>query len=61
MILFKYTPPSSIDVLQEELIRFTQPLAFNDPFDSHPYVSDRGKAQETWERLSPDEKKDLGA
>jgi len=40
MTLFKYTnPKNGLMILQERKLRFTQPLSFNDPFDSAPIVS----------------------
>src|SRR5262245_60498248 len=36
MIVYKYVPPVRIDVLRDCLIRFTQPAALNDPFESNP-------------------------
>ena len=38
MELFKYLPPDRIDVLKSLRIRFTQPIAFNDPFESRPHI-----------------------
>lgn len=38
MILFKYLGPDRVDVLEQGLIRFTQPKNFNDPFESLPFV-----------------------
>ena len=37
MTLYKYIPPERIDILQNSYIRFTQPSAFNDPFEAFPY------------------------
>lgn len=37
MSLYKYTTFARIDVLQNGLIRFTQPAAFNDPFELFPF------------------------
>jgi hypothetical protein len=39
MILYKYVLPERVDVLQKSLIRYTQPMLFNDPFESRPYFS----------------------
>ena len=39
MILYKYCSFDRIDVLDRCLIRYTQPAAFNDPFEVRPYVS----------------------
>jgi len=39
MILYKYLPPERIAVLQRNLIRYTPPGAFNDPFESSPHLS----------------------
>lgn len=36
MILYKYLRPDRLEVLASNEIRFTQPSAFNDPFDSQP-------------------------
>ena len=36
MIFYKYVPPERIDILQNRLIRFTQPNALNDPFEARP-------------------------
>ena len=36
MVLYKYVPPERIDILQNRLIRFTQPKVLNDPFEGRP-------------------------
>jgi hypothetical protein len=36
MIVYKYLHPDRIDVLRNGLIRFTQPAALNDPFETRP-------------------------
>lgn len=36
-ILYKYACPARVDVLRERRIRFTNPTAFNDPFECRPY------------------------
>ena len=36
MIFYKYLPPERINILQNRLIRFTQPNALNDPFEARP-------------------------
>jgi len=38
MILYKYLPPVRVDVLEQKMIRFTQPGDFNDPFEFRPYI-----------------------
>jgi hypothetical protein len=38
VILYKYLQPTCIDVLEQKLIRFTQPGDFNDPFEFRPYI-----------------------
>ena len=38
MILYKYLTPARLDVLERRRIRFTQPAAFNDPFEFKPYI-----------------------
>ncbi|MBI3418248.1 MAG: DUF2971 domain-containing protein [Verrucomicrobia bacterium] len=39
MILYKYLPPSRLDVLKRRLIRFTQPGDFNDSFEFRPQIA----------------------
>lgn len=39
MMLYKYLTADRIDVLQNCLIRYTQPGAFNDPFEVKPHIS----------------------
>jgi len=39
MILYKYLPPSRLDVLERRRIRFTQPGDFNDPFEFRPQIA----------------------
>jgi len=46
VILYKYLPPQRIDVLQRLLIRYTQPGALNDPFDSNPVIDPSLKPSE---------------
>ena len=50
MILHKYLPPSRVDVLERCAIRYTQPAAFNDPFDAKPYLGDIDPRDERFER-----------
>ena len=38
MPLYKYVTAERIDVLQNALIRFSQPSALNDPWDMRPHV-----------------------
>jgi len=35
-VLYKYFPPERVDVIQNGRLRFTQPVVFNDPFESSP-------------------------
>ena len=37
MVLYKYVSSERIDILQNRLIRFTQPNALNDPFEAKPH------------------------
>ncbi len=37
MIFYKYVSAERIDILQNRLIRFTQPNAMNDPFEAKPH------------------------
>ena len=39
MILYKYLHPDRIDVLKNRTIRFSPPIAFNDPFEFKPVIS----------------------
>jgi hypothetical protein len=39
MILYKYLPPIRVDVLERNLVRYTPPGAFNDPFETSPHIS----------------------
>ena len=38
VIFYKYLPPERIDILQNRLIRFTQPNALNDPFEADQFA-----------------------
>jgi hypothetical protein len=38
MILYKYLQAVRVDVLEQKMIRFTQPGDFNDPFEFRPYI-----------------------
>ena len=40
MIAYKYCEPNRIDVLENGMIRFTQPADFNDPFEASPSFSE---------------------
>ena len=53
MIVYKYLHPDRIDVLQNTLIRFTQPAALNDPFEG---MSNLSEIRRFFEQLT----KDLG-
>lgn len=46
MIVYKYLRPERIDVLKNSLIRFTQPAALNDPFESL-WILDKNSLDET--------------
>lgn len=46
MKLYKYLPPERIDVLTDCRIRYTQPGAFNDPFEVKPYITTIAEADE---------------
>src|SRR4051794_4581312 len=39
MKLYKYVSPERIDILTNNTIRFTQPLAWNDPFELRPFYN----------------------
>lgn len=40
MSFYKYVNEDRIDILEESLIRFTQPLDWNDPFEMRPFYYD---------------------
>ena len=42
MKFYKYVPQKRIDILQNRLIRFTQPNAMNDPFEAKPHFYELG-------------------
>ena len=43
MDFYKYVSAERIDILQNRLIRFTQPFALNDPFEARPDFYELGK------------------
>ena len=43
MVFYKYVSAERIDILQNRLIRFTQPYAMNDPFEARPDFYTLGK------------------
>jgi len=53
-VLYKYMPPARTDVLRDGRIRYTQPMVFNDPFESKPHVASM-PARELMERVSKSE------
>jgi hypothetical protein len=58
MKLYKYFAPQRIDVLTHRRIRYTQPGAFNDPFEVKPYVAkfaDDAAAERTVDQILPEE------
>jgi len=74
MILYKYLPPERIDILQRNLIRYTPPGAFNDPFESSPHMAALTTQEELlrmsseamlrqperiWDEISPEVKRRL--
>ena len=46
MVFYKYVPAERIDILQNRLIRFTQPFALNDPFEAKPHFYELGSKEE---------------
>ncbi len=46
MVFYKYVSEKRIDILQNRLIRFTQPLALNDPFEANPHFYKLGSKEE---------------
>lgn len=55
MIVYKYVHPDRIDVLENGLIRFTQPAALNDPFDLRPSLREFRRFFDRLHRSSPGE------
>ena len=43
---YKYIEPDRIDILENGLIRFTQPALFNDPFEMSPFIAAIASAAE---------------
>lgn len=46
MVFYKYVSTKRIDILQNRLIRFTQPPALNDPFEAKPHFYKLGSKEE---------------
>ena len=51
MELYKYVVPARIDTLRDLRIRYTQPAAFNDPFELRPYLKHMGEKSNVDELL----------
>jgi hypothetical protein len=51
MALYKYLTPARLDVLERRRIRFTQPAAFNDPFEFKPYIESAASQEHLSEYL----------
>jgi len=51
MPLYKYVTKERIDILEGGMIRFTQPIAFNDPFELKPHIASLGSAEYAQEFL----------
>jgi hypothetical protein len=51
MALYKYLTPARLDVLERRRIRFTQPGAFNDPFEFKPYIESAASQEHLSEYL----------
>jgi hypothetical protein len=62
MILYKYLSPERVDVLEHRRIRYSQPNAFNDPFEVKPYIShisDDAQIEANIDQLLDDETRKL--
>lgn len=62
MKLYKYLTPERLDVLRAGMIRYTQPGALNDPFESRPHVaaiSSTEKLMRSVSQLLPEEARRL--
>lgn len=51
--LYKYVVPERIDILKNQLIRFTQPSALNDPFELQPMFEELLPENQLKEALNP--------
>lgn len=51
--LYKYVPPERTDILKNQLIRFTQPSALNDPFELQPLYDQLLSESELKEAMNP--------
>ncbi len=73
-LLYKYLSAERVDVLESERVRFTQPAAFNDPFEARPFIEGVAKGRELdeavdraldaeintlWKRLPPQDRRKL--
>lgn len=57
MLLYKYVTEERISILRDGLIRFSQPQAFNDPFELKPHIfelMDRAGLEKTISDLFPE-------
>lgn len=59
MLFYKYLRPERIDVLRDDRVRYTQPVMFNDPFESRPHVQGE-PPEEVMERVSRIEAERMG-
>lgn len=65
MSLYKYVTVDRIDVLQKGQIRFTQPSAFDDPFECKPFILsttgglDPSELSEISKPMLPDKRKEI--
>lgn len=57
MIIYKYLSKERIDVLEKLVIRYTQPVLFNDPFDSKPIIIN-DLTKEQWRQIGEEELSD---
>ena len=51
--LYKYLAPERIDILKNQLIRFTQPSALNDPFELQPMFEELFSENDLKEAMDP--------
>ena len=51
MFLYKYLSPDRISILRDGLIRFSQPQAFNDPFELKPHIAEIADRERLKENL----------
>jgi hypothetical protein len=60
MLIYKYLSAERLDVLENLVIRFTQPLFLNDPYETNPIITGSTMTDEAWDKVSKIEAKRNG-